>query len=92
MKISPFLKIILGLLTVLFFYHTLRDNEHYFNYLELTRSKHTLEKAIGKLEAEKINLEGEIKKIKSSKSYAQKVLRDNYHLLEEDEQILFFAD
>ena len=53
-----------------------------------------MQKAVTKLEQEKIELSGEISKIKSSKSYAQKVLRDNFHLVndEKEERIIFFSD
>jgi len=92
MNISPFLKIIMTAMTLLFFYHSFRDKQRYLNYLQLRKSRNTLEKAVLQLESKKTKLKTEITKIRNSKDYARKVLRDNYHLIEEDERIIFFAD
>ncbi len=93
MQLPPILKIILFSLTALLFYHSFRESERYLAYLQLLRSKQTLEEAVLNLEKKQTKLTEEITKIKNSKSYAKKVLRDNYHLLdEEDERIVFFSD
>ena len=44
------------------------------------------------IEAENARLQEEITKIKVSKSYARKVLREKYHTTDENEHIVFFAD
>lgn len=87
---------ILGLLFLFFnallIFHALRDHSKYTNYLKLIKSKEVLEEAIAKLEAKNNYLEKEIERIKNSKSYALKVLRERYHITEENEKIIFFTD
>ena len=58
----------------------------------LERSAAVLRQQLDQLQAENKTLADEINKIKNSPSYARKVLRDRYHLTENDENILFFAD
>jgi cell division protein FtsB len=87
------LKALILSLTGLLLYHSFRDSHRYLGYLKLQRSRQTLEEVVTKLAKEKTELAGEIEKIRNSKSYARKVLRDNYHLIEEeDERIVFFSD
>ncbi|MCX6117649.1 MAG: septum formation initiator family protein [Proteobacteria bacterium] len=61
-------------------------------YLSLKDSEVVLSKTVDALRAENIRLEGEIHKIKTSKDYARKLLRDRYHITELDEKIVYFAD
>ncbi len=61
-------------------------------YLALKDSEVILTKAVSNLEIENNKLEDEIFKLKKSKSYARKVLRDKYHVTEGDEKIIYFAD
>lgn len=61
-------------------------------YLSLKDSEVVLSKAVANLEIENNKLEDEIFKLKKSKSYARKVLRDKYHVTETDEKIIYFAD
>lgn len=58
----------------------------------LERSAAVLRQQLAQLEAENRALANEINKIKNSRSYARKVLRDRYHLTEHRENIVFFAD
>ena len=58
----------------------------------LERSAAVLRQQLAQLEAENHTLANEISKIKNSRSYARKVLRDRYHLTEHGENIVFFAD
>lgn len=58
----------------------------------LERSAVVLRQQLDQLQAENKALADEINKIKNSPSYARKVLRDRYHLTENDENILFFYD
>lgn len=58
----------------------------------LERSAAVLRQQLAQLHAENKTLAEEINKIKNSPSYARKVLRDRYHLTENDENILFFTD
>ncbi len=61
-------------------------------YLSLKDSEVVLSKTVAGLEKENIKLEGEIYKLKKSKEYAKKVLRDRYHVTDSDEKIIYFAD
>lgn len=58
----------------------------------LERSAAVLRQQLDQLAAENKALSDEISKIKNSRSYARKVLRDRYHLTEHGENIVFFAD
>ena len=58
----------------------------------LERSAAVLRQQLMQLAAENRALTDEINKIKNSRSYARKVLRDRYHLTEHGENIVFFAD
>lgn len=62
------------------------------DYLELEKSRDVLSKAVDNLKAETEAISEEINRIKSSPQYARKILRDKYHVTEEDEDIIFFAD
>ena len=62
------------------------------SYLELSESQQILAETVRNLEQNVSELNSEIEKISRSPSYAQKVLRDKYHVLEENESIIFFAD
>jgi cell division protein FtsB len=62
------------------------------SYLELKRSRDVLRSAVENLEAQNTEIELEISKIKKSSSYAEKILRDKYHVVEEGESIVFFAN
>ena len=73
-------------------YHSVRDFQKYTSYLRLIKSKEILVEAIVALEQKNKHLENEIKKIKNSKNYALKVLRERYHLTEENEKIIFFSE
>jgi len=61
-------------------------------FLALRGSKNTLTEAVGGLERSNEELSDEISRIKQSKSYAKRVLRDKYHVTDADEKIVFFAD
>ena len=58
---------------------------------QLERSAEILREQINQLKAENDTLATEITKIENSKSYARKVLRDRYHFLDHNENIVFFA-
>ena len=68
------------------------ENDFLIKYFKLQESRNILLETITKLEQETLLLEEEIHKIKNSKSYVHKILRDKYHLINEDEEIIFFAD
>ena len=58
----------------------------------LERNASILRQHITQLTQENQQLAQEILKLKNSKSYAKKVLRDKYHLVDTDENIVFFGD
>ena len=62
------------------------------DFLELEKSREVLSRAVNNLKEENENLAEELSRIKSSPSYAKKILRDKYHVTEEDEDIIFFAE
>lgn len=61
-------------------------------YFDLKKSQNVLSTAVDRLKAENDALSLEITRIKSSPSYARKVLRDKYHVTDPDEDIVFFAE
>jgi len=69
-----------------------RGESSFTTYFELKRSKEILGKTVNNLEAENRDLSQEIDKIRKSKEYARKVLRDKYHVTDPDESIIFFAE
>ena len=71
---------------------TLRGKSSIKTYWELKKSQKILEETVSSLQKENEKIQMEIIKLKNSPSYANKVLRDKYHLKEENENIIFFAD
>jgi cell division protein FtsB len=70
----------------------LRGEHSIANYFELRQSREVLGKTVAGLQNENSDLSKEIVKLKKSKGYARKVLRDKYHITDDDEKIIFFAD
>ncbi len=62
------------------------------DFLELEKSRNVLSTAVDKLKEENDLIAEELNKIKSSPTYAKKILRDKYHVMDEDEDIIFFAE
>lgn len=69
-----------------------RGNQNLLNYFKLKQSHVRLEEAVDKLEAETNQIQEEIQRIEASPSYARKILREKYHVTEDNERIIFFAD
>jgi cell division protein FtsB len=61
-------------------------------YFQLKKSQLLLDKTVTGLEAENRQLADEIMRLKKSKNYARKVLRDKYHVTDADENIVFFPE
>lgn len=61
-------------------------------YFKLKASAGKLEAAVAVLESGNREMQEEIERIKSSKNYARKVLRDKYHVTDSDEKIIFFTE
>ncbi len=61
-------------------------------YFDLRKSRDVLKQTVEGLKTENTSLNDEIMRIKKSPSYARKVLRDKYHVTDEDEDIVFFPE
>ncbi len=61
-------------------------------YFALEKSRNRLMETVHKLKKETDDLEDEIRKIKTSKTYAKRVFKDKYHATDTSESIIFFAD
>jgi cell division protein FtsB len=70
----------------------MRGESSVHSYFELHKSRDVLQQTVTSLEKENAAISEEIVRLKKSPSYARKVLRDKYHVTDEDEDIVFFAD
>ena len=67
--------------------------EHLFSSsFRLAENASLLRQQIDQLRVENQHLALEITKLKNSKSYARKVLRDKYHLVDTGEKMVFLTD
>ena len=71
---------------------SLRGRQTIATYFDLLHTRQTLRDTVNSLESQNKQLELEIHKIQNSPAYAKKVLRDKYHVTEENETIIFFGD
>ena len=85
-------KIFASLFIVILTMGILRGGFPLSKYWHLSDSSELLNKTVEELKQENHKLKSEIEKIKNSDSYARKVLRDKYHITDDNEQIIFFAD
>ncbi len=69
-----------------------RGSSSIAGYFDLKQSRDALALTVDRIVAENKGLREEIDRIVSSPVYARKVLRDKYHVTEENEDIVFFAD
>ncbi len=58
------------------------------NYFELKKSYETLKSAVDGLKEQNEKLAVEIENIAASPDYARKVMRDKYHVTDDDEEII----
>ena len=70
----------------------LRGESSFKGYFDLQKSRDVLKHTVDGLKAENAVLGDEIMRIKKSPSYARKVLRDKYHVTDENEDIVFFPE
>jgi cell division protein FtsB len=92
MLFSVFFRVLLVLIAMTLVIGNWRGENVLATYFSLIESRNNLEKAVGKLEAESEDLQNEVVKITTSKSYADRILKDKYHITGEGERIIFFAD
>lgn len=69
-----------------------RGSSGILDYFRVQETRDTMAKTVENLEKENESLTEEITKLKTSKSYARKILREKYHTTEENEHIVFFAE
>ena len=62
------------------------------NFFALKDTVKFLEERVDGLKSHNATILTEIEKIEKSKSYAKKVLKERYHVLDEGEKIIFFED
>lgn len=62
------------------------------NYFKLKQGEAVLSDTVEQLKSDNESITSEMEKLRKSRSYAKKVLRDKYHLTEEGESIHFFAN
>lgn len=70
---------------------TIRGEHSISTYFELQRSSEVLANRINSLQQENQTISDEIGKLKKSSEYARKVLRDQYHVLDANENIIFYS-
>lgn len=70
----------------------IRGESPFKRYFQLKDSKEVLAETVAGLEKEISLLSSELEKINKSPNYAQRVLRDKYHVTDKNESIVFFAD
>lgn len=61
-------------------------------YFELKKSLTELQQATYELRNENKNIELEVLNIKTSPQYAKKILKDRFHMTEDNEDLVFMAD
>jgi cell division protein FtsB len=81
-----------GFATLVIVIGILRGETSISRYFALSKSKSILEERVHELETENSELANEILRIKQSASYARKVLRDKYHVTDDGEKIVYYAD
>ena len=93
-KIRPpfLLYTIILLYTLTIFNGIFRGEYSILDYFALKEGQNILYKRVLSLDKETKALAEEISNIKESKEYAQKILKDKYHITEENEHIVFFTD
>ena len=86
------MRVLLWASSIVLIYGSLRGESTIFSYLKLSDSLNILNQTVDKIENNILYLEDEIYKLENSPRYARKILRDKYHITEENENIIFFAD
>ena len=87
-----YLKLLLISSTLVMLIGIFRGPNIWQSYFDLKENHAVLLSAVDALEEENKSLQEEIHKLKISPDYARKVLRDKYHITEENEEIIFFGN
>ena len=85
-------RLLLGCFYIILILGVLRGERSLSDYLELKQKKQLLEVTVHRLETQLHELKQEIYRLENSPEYAQKILRDKYHILAADEQMIFFEN
>jgi cell division protein FtsB len=78
----------LGLLSI----GIVRGSIDTLRYFELKKSLAELQQATYDLKNDNKNIELEVLNIKTSPQYAKKILKDRFHMTEDNEELVFMAD
>ena len=81
-----------GLATLVIVIGILRGETSIARYFSLSKSRLILREAVTSLKTENESLTEELSRIKESKAYARKVLREKYHVTDDGEKIIYYAD
>lgn len=85
--------IILSVLTIcMLLVGIIQGKISFADYWLLKEKRDLYAQKVKNLEEETQELELEIERVSYSKQYARKILREKYHLLEENEKIFFFSE
>ena len=86
------LSLVLGFGLVVLSVGMLRGKTPVNAFFQLRESRDVLVASNSDLANENHKLKDEIRKIEQSASYAKRLLKDKYHIIEPGEKIVFFAD
>lgn len=87
-----FIRILFLIGAIILGFGIVRGENSFMKFFELRKSQRILDETVRALESQNDDLDLEIKKLKTSPQYAKKVLRDKYHVTEQNERIEFFPD
>lgn len=90
--LQDFVICISGMLALVLVLGMIQGSSDLSRYLELKSNLINLHSTVNKIEKENEVLDTEIHRIKTSPLYARKVLKDRYHVVEDNEDIIFFPD
>jgi AAA+ ATPase superfamily predicted ATPase len=83
---------VIGLGSLVIAIGIIRGEAHIHQFFELRQSRDLLKETINNIQNANQNLKSEINKIKNSPIYAKRLLKDTYHELEENEELIFLED
>ncbi|NRA65176.1 MAG: hypothetical protein HRU19_11880 [Pseudobacteriovorax sp.] len=86
------IRITIWLVSLLFVWGAFKSPSNASQYFRLKDRLEVLEATVSSIEGDIAGIEDELHKIKSNPRYARKVLKDKFHITEDSEYIVFFAD
>jgi cell division protein FtsB len=91
-KIKDFMAWVSAMFALVLVIGMMRGSSDLGKYFELKNNLSNLQEIINEIEKKNENLESEIHRIKTSPLYARKILKDRYHVVDDNEDIIFFPD